>query len=185
MKLPLTILFALLTTACSTIKSHESYTKAMDIEHTVSIGTEIFRIKKTRDLPNAFGNKDIWGGKVNTGYSELRFMGLEDDGLIRFRFTDIDIESNESVFTRYGHATTTVNTKGSARASVYGNQGYATSNSQATINHYDKRKATITQLPANTVEFTFDPKDVFLKLGKTSVEIKGVSQHNIRYILHN
>jgi hypothetical protein len=36
-------------------------------------------MKKSRDLPNALGGADIFGGKVEVGYMKLSFSGLTDD----------------------------------------------------------------------------------------------------------
>src|SRR5688572_8281596 len=109
MKRLIIILLGFIAFGCAPIKHYEHVSKSVGIAQTAALGAELYRINKTRDLPNAFGAADIWGGKVNEGYSELRFMGLTPEGGVIFRFTDIDIESNESVFTRYGVSRSTVN----------------------------------------------------------------------------
>lgn len=169
---------------CAQIQHYEQVSKSLSEMHTASIGSELYRISKTRDLPNAFGKADVWGGKVNEGYSELRFMGLTEDGDIIFRLTDIDIESNESVFTRYGISKSTINSNTTANATAYGNSAYGSAQTNTTISHYDKPQATITKLPPNTVEFVFKPQDKSLPLDGITVEIVDVQKYSIKYILH-
>jgi len=43
------------------------------------IAYERVSMKKSRDLPNALGGADIFGGKVEVGYMKLSFSGLTDD----------------------------------------------------------------------------------------------------------
>lgn len=179
------IVIALLVSGCGpTIQTHQSYSTPVGIDQTTSIGNELYRVTKQRDLPNAFGQADIFGGKVNTGYTELRFMGLTPEGVIIFRLTDIDIESNETTMIRYGSSSTTVNSNTTANATIIGNSAYGSANTNATIRHYEKPQAAVTQLPPNTVEFLFDPAEKTLKLEGVSVEITQVTNYSIRYVLH-
>lgn len=178
------IAFLLLLSACAQIQHYEHVSKPIGVQLTASIGSELYRIQKERDLPNAFGKADIWGGKVNEGFSELRFMGLTDDGRVVFRLTDIDIVSNETVFTRYGFSHSTINTRTTANASMVGNTAYGTANSNSVVTHYEKPKAQITTLPPGTVEFAFDPKERVLNLESISLEIEQVSEYSISYVLH-
>lgn len=184
MKLVSIVIFSLLMLGCSQIQHYENVSKPLESQQTAALGSELYRINKTRDLPNAFGKADVWGGKVNKGYSELRFMGLTDDGKIIFRLTDVDIESNESVFTRYGTSSSTINSNTTANASIYGNTAYGSANTNTTVSHYEKPKATITQLPPNTVEFIFNPADKNLPLEGITIEILEVKAYSISYVLH-
>lgn len=110
-------------------------------------------------------------------------MGLTDDGRIVFRLTDIDIVSNETVFTRYGFSQSTINTQTAANASMIGNTAHGTANSNTVVTHHEKPKAQITALPPGTVEFAFDPKEGILTLEAVSVEIKQVSAYSLTYVL--
>lgn len=178
------VILSFLVWGCSPIQRYENVSKPIDAIQTASLGSELYRINKTRDLPDAFGKADVWGGKVNEGYAELRFMGLTPDGKIIFRLTDIDIESNESVFTRYGTNRTTVNSKTTANATAHGNTAYGTARTNTTISHYEKPNATITQRPPNTIEFVFDPSDKILPLDGITVEVEDVKEYSISYVLH-
>ncbi len=167
----------------ATLKSYESLSTPTGVSQSASIGSELYRIKKQKDLPNAFGKADIFGGKVDAGYTELRFMGLTPDGHVVFRLTDIDIESNETTVNRYGGNRSTINSNTSANASSYGNTAYGTANTTTTITTYQKPSANVTQLPPNTVEFTFDPAEKALKMEAVTVEVLEVTKYSINYIL--
>ena len=184
MKNLFTILILFWLTACGSIQVHKIFSKPANVDLSTTIGSELYRIKKQKDLPNAFGKADLFGGKVDAGYTELRFMGLTPEGHIIFRLTDIGIESNETTMGRYGTNTSIVNSNTKGQASVYGNTVYGTSNTSATIKHYEKPKATVTQLPPNTIEFAFNPKDKMLKLEGVTIEVKQFTPYSINYILH-
>ena len=175
----------LLSSCGATIQTHESYSAPLGIEQTTSIGSELYRVTKQSDLPNAFGKADIFGGKVDAGYTELRFMGLTEEGAIIFRLTDIDIESNETTMSRYGSSSTTVNSNTTANATVVGNSAYGSASTNTTIRHHERPEATVTQLPPNTVEFVFNPSEKFLSLSGVTIEIIRVTNYSIDYVLHN
>lgn len=67
---------------------------------TKTIGSIIFRITKQRPLPNAFGGRDIFGGKIDEGFFEIRYLGASA-GQPKFRITDVHKSSTEGTLTRY------------------------------------------------------------------------------------
>jgi len=178
------VFLAIALSSCADIKHYENFSKETGSLQTASIGSELYRIHKQRDLPNVFGKADLWGGKIDEGFAELRFMGITEDGKVIFRLTDIDIQSNETVFTRYGVSRSTIHSNTNANASVYGNTAYGTSSTNATITRHEKPEARITKLPPSTVEFVFDPTVKILKLEGVSVEIIETTQYSLSYILH-
>ncbi|HCH1635188.1 TPA: peptidase, partial [Vibrio parahaemolyticus] len=101
-KLLVTLGLILSLTGCANIQHYENISVNQNVSLQTSIGGSVFRLQKTKDLPNAFGGADIYGGKVNTGYSDLRFMGMSDNNEVVFRFTDVVVESNETTMSRYG-----------------------------------------------------------------------------------
>ena len=169
MKHLITALLMLLIPACSSIQHYQYSSHSYGVLHQAFIGEELYRIHRERDLPNVFGRADVWGGKVNEGMSELRFMGLTDEGEIIFGVTEIDILSNESVFTRYGvgQSNTTINPQGT----------------QAVTTHIPAPEADVMHLPS-TVQITFDPAREVLILRDVSVEIVEVQDSMVSYILH-
>jgi len=166
----LAITLAIAFSGCAQVQvqTYERLDREPDATYTASINDEVFRIHKSKDLPNAFGNADVFGGKTDAGTTELRFMGMTEDGQIIFRLTDIDVFTNETTMSRYGSTNSTVT---------------ATSPSRATIQTYHKPEATSRQLPPNTVEFLFDPADELLRMKGIEVRVLSVSTYEITYFL--
>ena len=99
------------------IRSYLNLNQTLDKELYASVGSVIFRLDRTSDLPNAFGGADIYGGKIDGGYSEVRLIGGGAELLI-FESVDIFKSSMENTLQRYGDLdqgtnNTTVNIKNS------------------------------------------------------------------------
>ena len=45
--------------ACSPIQHHEEVTEQIGVQLVATLGSELFSVQKTKDLPNAWGKKDI------------------------------------------------------------------------------------------------------------------------------
>ncbi len=75
-------LFALvmLVSGCATVQSYNKLEQPEEKVLTASIGSTIFRMNKSRDLPNVFGKADLYGGKVDKGYTELKLKGIKENG---------------------------------------------------------------------------------------------------------
>ena len=69
-------------------------------EHNSAIGSVIFRLDRSSDLPNAFDGADIYGGKIDNGFSQVVFNSAEDQNL-NFAVEDVFINSTESTMDRY------------------------------------------------------------------------------------
>ncbi|MGR5282707.1 peptidase [Photobacterium damselae] len=162
------ILFSLILSGCSSIQHYEKTNITLGTHLQASIGSSIFQISKTKDLPNAFGSADIYGGKVNTGYSDLRFMGLSSNKELIFRFTDIVIDSNETTMSRYGVNVTHVNSDN------WGN---------LTATTYSKPTSSTYQLPPNTVEFKVPKDKKTLPINGYTVQILNANEYSIEYIV--
>lgn len=67
---------------------------------TTGIGGTIFRLNKVGDLPNAYGRRDIYGGKVDKGFSELKLMAIKDQ-ILTLEVTDLNKSSSETTMDRY------------------------------------------------------------------------------------
>jgi len=57
-------------------------------------------LNKQGDLPNAYGGRDIWGGKVDKGFAEMKLVGVENRTII-LDVVDISRQSSETVMDRY------------------------------------------------------------------------------------
>ncbi len=160
------ILLSLLLSGCSQIQHYNNVDVTTGATLTTSIGGKVFGTTRTKDLPNAFGKADIYGGKVNTGYSELRFQGLTEDKKIIFRFMDVNIHSNENVFTRYGQDTATISGNSFGGLTVVNNS---------------KPEAQISQLPPNTTEFLFPVEQKQFSIGGYNVEVISATPYSLVY----
>ena len=185
----ISILF--LVSACTTIQEYENLTQKTDVLLSTSVNGVIFKIQKEKDLPNAFGKKDIYGGMVDQGEKVLRFRGLNKQGNLVLRLTDIDIKSNENVFTRYGIArvvpsfpATPVMTQGTMIGGNQAQNQVTTITNNNTVVVTDAPEARIDRLPENVYEFEFDYKqNKLLDLGYIKVSFEDVSAYSIRYLL--
>ena len=177
---PLMVLIA----GCASIQTYETLDRDPGTVHSVSINAAVYKIERESDLPNWFGRADIFGGKVDEGLTELRYMGLNEDGLIIFRLTDTEIESNETTMSRYGaSSTTTATTTSQGEATVTGNTISGSGTSSTVTTTRKRPDGTTVLLPPNTVEFLFDPETGQLPLGKVVVEILAVTPYSITYSL--
>lgn len=89
-----------LTAACGTIRSHRQVDQPIGPQLTTGVGGTIFRLNKLSDLPNVFGGRDIYGGKVVRGFAEMKLVGIEDQTLI-LDVIDISRQSSETTMDRY------------------------------------------------------------------------------------
>lgn len=162
---------------CATIQTYERLVQSTDLELSTHIGGTMYRIERSSDLPNAFGKADVWGGKVDHGFVELRYQGITSDGKIVFRFTDIETRSNETTMSRYGfrqsavNATTTVSPAGTS-ASTFGSVTTVAPQGQTQF------------LGPNTTEFVFDvTKTKVLIMGEIKVRVVDFDAQSIKYVL--
>lgn len=89
------------TSACATIKQYNKLEQPEGTVLTASIGSTIFRLNKSSDLPNVFGKADLWGGKVDRGFTELKLKGISDNGNLMLQITDLNLSSTETTMDRY------------------------------------------------------------------------------------
>jgi hypothetical protein len=171
------IAFILLFVACSTIRSYEVLQQPTGKTLQTNIGGKVFRVERSSDLPNAFGNADIWGGKVDRGFVELRFGGVSDDGRLVLRITEIETRSNETTVSRYG-------------------AGYAYGTAKTTYTPYGSWTTASgvyipppngqTQvLPPNTMEFLYDSTKGPLLMEGIEVMFDTFTPHALMYKLRD
>ena len=102
MRLAIAALVITLAGCGATIQTYERLSQDTGRELSTHVGGQVLRVQRTSDLPNAFGKADVFGGKVNRGYTELRYQGLAPDGRLIFRVTEVETESTETTMSRYG-----------------------------------------------------------------------------------
>ena len=76
---------------------------------TASVGSSLFRLAKKGDLPNAYGGRDIYGGKVDHGFAEVKLVGIKEGGLVDLIVFDVNRESSETTMDRYADNAPSVN----------------------------------------------------------------------------
>lgn len=93
-------IFSVLNVGCGTIRNHRILEEPQSTTLTTSIGGTIFRLNKSGDLPNAFGGRDIWGGKVDKGHAEMKLVGIKGAVLV-LEVIDVNKSSSETTMDRY------------------------------------------------------------------------------------
>ena len=156
----------------ATIQTYEQVGQDTGRELSAHVGGQILKIQRTSDLPNAFGKADVFGGKVDRGYAELRYQGLAPDGRIVFRVMEVETESTDTTISRYGGSTSTLN------AQRIGNSVYGS------VTSYDAPRGSTERLPPNTAQFAFDPnKTKECDVAGTKVQIITATEKSLTYQL--
>ncbi len=91
---------SILFSGCGTIRTHRNLEQPTIGTLTTSVGGTIFRLNKIGDLPNAYGGRDIWGGKTDKGFSELKLIAIKDQ-ILTLEVTDVNKSSSETTMDRY------------------------------------------------------------------------------------
>lgn len=170
----LILFIAIFFVGCSSIQSYSELQQPTARILDTYVGGVVFKVTRSSDLPNAVGKADIWGGKVNRGFLELRYQGVREDGLLVFYLKDIETLSNETTMSRYGASSyTTVN------ATSYGNSVYATATT------YERPDGQTVTLPPYTTYFLIDPESqsVF-EIGDVSVSVIDATNTKLTYSLN-
>lgn len=98
-------LLIVLATGCANvrqpIRDHRVVVQPVRTELTASIGSSLFRLNKLSDLPNAYGGRDIYGGKVDRGYAEVKLVGIRDAKHVEIVAYDLNRNSDETTMNRY------------------------------------------------------------------------------------
>ena len=158
---------------CGTIQDHDQLAQPLGRDLETYVGGTVFKVSRSRDLPNAFGRADVFGGKVFAGYTELRYQGVADDGRAVLRVTEVETHSTETTMSRYGQSTGNYQGFSDSRGNVSGN---------LTMNH--PPKGTTEVLPPNTTQFFFDPmKEKDLSIAGVRVTFIEFSPQKLRYRL--
>lgn len=157
---------------CGTIQTYEHLRQDTGRQLSTHVGGQVLLVQRTSDLANAFGKADVFGGKVNRGYTEVRYQGLAPDGRLVFRVTEVETESTETTMSRYGGSTATFNTH------RFGNSSYGS------VSMHDAPRGSTERLPPNTTEFAIDPaKTKEFTVGGIMVNITNATETSLAYQL--
>ncbi len=172
MRISVLFLVAILAGCGSAIQTRESLLQETGRSLSTHVGGQVLKVQRESDLPNAFGKADVFGGKVNRGFIELRYQGLAQDGRLAFRVTEIETESNETTMSRYGASTSTLN------AQRVGNNVYGT------VSTYSAPRGITDTLPPNTTQFFVDPaKTKEFTVGAVKIQILSADETSLSYRL--
>jgi hypothetical protein len=164
---------AVILAGCGTIKNHDQLAQPIGKDLETYVGGTIFKVTRSRDLPNAFGRADLFGGKVFAGYTELRYQGLTDDGRVVLRVTEVETQSTETTMSRYGKSTGSYQGYADRRGNVSGS---------LTVKH--PRQGSTDILPPNTTQFAFDTsKEKELVIAGVRVSFIEFTLQRLRYRL--
>jgi uncharacterized protein YceK len=101
MKKPALALALLVLAGCATVREHHITAEPLNTPLTASVGSTLLRVNKKGDLPNAWGAKDIWGGKVDKGYAEVKLVGIRNQRYVDLVAFDVSRDSTETAMDRY------------------------------------------------------------------------------------
>lgn len=102
MKILCALILSVSLVACGTIQQYRNLDQPPGQPLTASVGGTVFRLNRMSDLPNVAGKADLYGGKVDRGFAELKFYGVNDKGEILLSVTDINKTSSDTTMDRYG-----------------------------------------------------------------------------------
>jgi len=95
------MLLGLLFSGCGTVRTHRTVLQPMGSSLTASVGSSLFRLNKQRDLPNMWGGRDIYGGKVGKGFAEVKLIGISDAQKVQVLVFDMNSDNTETTLDRY------------------------------------------------------------------------------------
>jgi hypothetical protein len=165
------LLLALLA-SCGSIQQQEIANRPTGAETFASVGDIMLHVDVTENLPNVFGDADIWGRKRNRGFSEIRYMGLTPQGVAIFQRRDVDIVTNEDTMNRMGFGTATVTAQPAGGGVIA--SGVVTQAPPPNVN----------VLPPDTTQFTLDLSQghVITLRGKT-IDILKVTPSGVSFMV--
>src|SRR5712692_8840701 len=90
------LVFILLSAGCATVREHRELAQPQNMPLTASVGSTLFHLSKKGDLPNIVGGRDIYGGKVDKGFAQVKLRAVHDDGVVELLVYDVTRESAET-----------------------------------------------------------------------------------------
>ncbi len=95
------LITVVIVSGCSAIRNHRNFQQPLEQSLTASVGSALVRMNRIGDLPNAYGGRDIYGGKVDKGYVEVKLVEITDTKGLTLSVSDVAVQSTESTMTRY------------------------------------------------------------------------------------
>lgn len=82
------------------IQSYRLFEQPVAQMLTASVGSTLIRMNRQSDLPNVYGGKDIYGGKVDRGFIEVKLVGILGTELT-LSVSDVNRQPSETTMDRY------------------------------------------------------------------------------------
>jgi len=120
-------LMIIVLAGCATVDVHQPIQRYRLFEQPVaqrlsaSVGSTVVRMNRQSDLPNIYGGKDIYGGKVDRGFVEVKLVSVSGEELT-LSVSDIHRQSSETTMDRYV-ARPSVNVSQTVSVSSSGREG--------------------------------------------------------------
>lgn len=163
---------------CDDLPITERLVQKRNVELKMHIGGAVFKVTRTSPLPNAFGKADMFGRKVDRGFMELRFLGVDENGKTKFRLTDVETTSNETTMSRTPISYST----GSAQVTY--NPITKSASAQGSAITFGPPEGSTESLPPNTTEFQVDTGSLQeIEFGGIKLLIKSVNATQVTYVL--
>jgi len=99
-KIFIMVLIIMFLVSCASIKNYYKLEQPENSLLTASIGSTVFRLNKSSNLPNVLGKADLWGEKVDRGYTEMKLKGIKENGNLILQITDINLTSTKTTLDR-------------------------------------------------------------------------------------
>jgi len=99
--IPIYTISTLLLISCATIQDYRLLSHPTGEELRASVGSTLFRLDKQSDLPNVVGKADVYGGKVNRGYTEVKLLKIIGKMYVTLLVCGLSLQSTETVMDRY------------------------------------------------------------------------------------
>jgi hypothetical protein len=171
--------FSVVLASCSPIEQHDALDRPTGRAF-ASVGDLVLRVNKSEDLPNISGHADIWGRTRGRGFTEIRYLGLTNEGAAVFRRLDVDVETNETTLTNSpGFSIFHSTLQGQAQ------NGYGNLNAAANGYSFQPSSASVSVMPPNAVDIVLGPNDQrVLTVGRHGVEIMEATKAGVTYSVY-
>jgi hypothetical protein len=179
------VLASLILGACATIDHTSSPQQQLNKSLFAGPGDLVLKIDKERPLENAFGKADIFGRKTKEGFTELRFGGLESNGVVVLFRRDVQIITNETTMSRSPFSSTTGQAKSTmtGTASTFGNttQYQGTDSTRFSATTISPTQDYHVVVPADTVAVRVQPNERRIPIAGYLIEIISASANSLEY----
>ena len=183
--LRLLFLAVILLSGCSSIDKVNNVAQKTNTTLLAGKGDTILKVDRYRNLENAFGKADVFGRKTNEGFTEVRFIGTQEDGTLLLARKDVTVVTNETTMSRTPFSTSNTTSQTSIDGEAYktGTGVSFEANVQST-----SRSTTMTpmedyhaMMPPEFLPIVVKPDESILPLTGYIIEIIERNPNSIKY----